>query len=200
MIATARHIPRRGTRLRRAVPRGVGLIGALCLVMTMVVPAGATIVESGRFVDTFTDSYDDCGFPIQVEGAARGQYWIRAGTGDLAGVFFLHSNVTFEEVHTANGKTYTLRGHRAYNEMRAEVIDGSIVQLTSIEAGQPFAIYDEGGNLVLRDRGVIQITYLFDTQGDDVPGGEFVELLDVRLAGPHPGFVMDFAEICALFE
>ena len=41
---------------------------------------------------------------------------------------------------------------------------------------------------MLRDRGAITTTYLFDTLGDDVPGGDFIEELDVRISGPHPGF------------
>ena len=49
-------------------------------------------------------------------------------------------------------------------------------------------ITDSAGNLVARDRGVLRRTILFDTGGDDVPGGEFVALLDLRLAGPHASF------------
>ena len=56
-------------------------------------------------------------------------------------------------------------------------------------------ITDSAGNLVARDRGVLRRTILFDTGGDDVPGGEFVALLDLRLAGPHASFghLCDFA-------
>ncbi len=39
-----------------------------------------------------------------------------------------------------------------------------------------------------RDRGLLRRTILFDTGGDQEPGGEFVELVDLRLAGPHPTF------------
>ena len=49
-------------------------------------------------------------------------------------------------------------------------------------------IRDSDANLVSRDRGVIRPTILFDTGGDQEPGGEFVELLDLDLAGPHPSF------------
>ena len=50
--------------------------------------------------------------------------------------------------------------------------------------------------MVLRDRGSVRETYLFDTEGDDVPGGIFLEQLSLRLSGPHPSFVSD-EEFCA---
>ena len=34
----------------------------------------------------------------------------------------------------------------------------------------------------------IRMTILFDTGGDDEPGGTFVDLLDVDLNGPHASF------------
>jgi hypothetical protein len=40
---------------------------------------------------------------------------------------------------------------------------------------------------VERSRGSLQGTYLFDTQGDNQPGGEFLVDLDLRINGPHPG-------------
>jgi hypothetical protein len=42
------------------------------------------------------------------------------------------------------------------------------------------------GRIVSRDRGVIQETYLFDTLGDDTPGGLYLETLGLRVSGPHP--------------
>ena len=46
---------------------------------------------------------------------------------------------------------------------------------------------DMTGGILLRDRGVIRTTVLFDTLGDDTPGGVTLEELDVSVAGPHPG-------------
>jgi hypothetical protein len=53
---------------------------------------------------------------------------------------------------------------------------------------QPFAVYDSAGNLVVRDRGSIHFHALFDTLGDDVPGGVFLQDLGADVHGPHPGF------------
>jgi hypothetical protein len=67
----------------------------------------------------------------------------------------------------------------------------------SIEAGQPFVIEDADGKVVLRDRGVIRNTYLFDTLGDGQTGGSFVEELKFVVRGPHPSFDADQCAIAA---
>ena len=48
---------------------------------------------------------------------------------------------------------------------RGHARGGSIFEFRGVEAGQPFA-------------------YLFDTGGDDEPGGEFVADVDFRVADP----------------
>ncbi len=53
------------------------------------------------------------------------------------------------------------------------------------------------GTVVLRDRGSLSFTYLFDSGGDSVPGGTFVEDVSLRVSGPHPGFFLDEAAQCA---
>jgi hypothetical protein len=60
------------------------------------------------------------------------------------------------------------------------------------------SIPDASGRIVERDRGAIRQTYRFDTEGDDVPGGIFLELLEERVSGPHPGFFMPDDEFCAV--
>ena len=57
----------------------------------------------------------------------------------------------------------------------------------AVEAGQ-FRMYDSAGRLVARDRGSVQFHILFDTEGDDVPGGVSVEEFPPEVHGPHPGF------------
>jgi len=43
-------------------------------------------------------------------------------------------------------------------------------------------------DVIVRDRGVIRHTYLFDTLGHGEPGGEFIEETQTSVHGPHPGF------------
>jgi hypothetical protein len=188
--------PRARDWLGRFAPVALGVAALLALA---VGPARATIAERGTFHDAFSDTYFDCGFPVQVDGTADGQYRIREGTAANETAFFLQSRVTWREVHSANGTSITLAGHSLYNETRAILVDGSVFEFHAIEAGQPFAIYDADGVLLLRDRGAIRHTYLFDTQGDDIPGGIFVEDVDIQFGGPHPGFELPFEDFCALF-
>ena len=81
-----------------------------------------------------------------------------------------------------------MSGHFANNEVGATRVEGSLFEFHIIKAGPVAVIEDSDGNLVSRDRGVMRKTILFDTGGDQEPGGKFVDLVDLRLAGPHPTF------------
>ena len=41
----------------------------------------------------------------------------------------------------------------------------------TIEAGQRFTVRDMSGETLIRERGQLRFTYLFDTEGNDRPGG-----------------------------
>ena len=160
-------------------------------------PAGATVVESGHYSDSYSFSYDDCGFDVLVEGTASGHFRIRAGKGEIDSAFFVNDNFSYTETHTNadTGAFITIAGNAVFNEIKATRLEGNIFEFEAVEAGQPFVVYDSDGNLVLRDRGSIHFHALFDTGGDDVPGGEFLEDLGADVHGPHPGFETDFCEI-----
>ncbi len=158
--------------------------------------AGATIVERGRYSETESDTFSDCGFPIQFEGSVSGQFRLRQGTGKAATAFFLRDTFRFRDVYTniKTGEWFVVTGHGTFNEVKATRVQGSLFKFVEIISGQPFTVYNSDGELVSRDRGTIRFTYLFDTRGDDEPGGDFVEDVDVQVNGPHPNFV-DFCEI-----
>lgn len=155
-------------------------------------PVLATTVEREHFEGTDSYSYTDCGFPVDVAVTFSGHSVIRATKGGEA---FLGSTTTrFTEVHTnlQNGKSFVLRGKSLFKELHATQVDGTIYRFEAIEAGQPFVIEDAGGKVVVRDRGVIRYTALFDTLGDGVPSAELVEDLGAVVHGPHAGFSDDF--------
>jgi hypothetical protein len=47
----------------------------------------------------------------------------------------------------------------------------------------------------MRDRGVLRTRVLFDTGGDDEPGGTEVAFLGFDEGGPHPGLDVDFCQL-----
>lgn len=161
------------------------------------VPASATVVERGHYSGTDSFSYDDCGFPVDVEVEFSGVFRIREGKHQNETAFFLQDNFSYREVHTNvdTGEWLVIRGDGVFNETKATRVEGNVFEFTAVEAGQPFVVEDSAGNVVIRDRGAIQRTILFDTGGDDVPGGTFIEDVSVEVRGPHPGFFVDFCEI-----
>jgi len=151
--------------------------------------APAAVVERGRFEDDPYEFSYECGFPVEVTGVGTGHFRLREGTGKDATAFFSLDRISYREIHTnpETGEWFSRSGHFANNEIDARRIEGSLFEFRIIKAG-PTVIEDSDGNLVLRDRGVVRQTILFDTGGDQDPGGTFVDLVNLRLSGPHQGF------------
>ena len=183
---------------RRAARRPTGaltVVAALALMIVSAVPAQATIIDRDRYDVTIPPGvgYDDCGYAVSVEGTVRGRYHIREGKGKTDTAFFLKENVSYSEIHTnlETGDFVRIEGRLLFNEVRATHVAGSVFEFTTILAGQPFVVYDSAGELVLRDRGMAQSTVLFDTEGDDAPGGIEIDVQTV-VRGPQPSTDLDF--------
>jgi hypothetical protein len=174
--------------MRNRVCRTLAAAAALSIVAAA--PAPATVVDKGRFVDEAYGFAYDCGFPVEVTGVASGNFRLREGTGDDATAFFSLDRLSYREIHTnpQTGEWFSVSGHFANNEVGATRVEGSLFEFRIIKAGPVAVIEDSDGNLVSRDRGVIRTTILFDTGGDEELGGDFIDLVDLQLAGPHPTF------------
>jgi hypothetical protein len=182
---------------RRAFAVGLPVLAAAALLTVLhAAPASATVVDQGRFVDEPYGFSYDCGFPVEVSGVATGNFRLREGQGDDSRAFFSLDRVSFREIHTnpESGAWFSVSGHSASNEITATHVEGSLFEFRITEAGQPAVIRDASGDLVARDRGVVRRTILFDTGGDDEPGGTFVELLALEVNGPHA----TFGNLCAI--
>ena len=68
-----------------------------------------------------------------------------------------------------------MTGSSIFNEVKAVPLGGNLFRFTAVEAGQPFRLYDSEGVLVLRDRGVIRHSAVFDTEGDGTPDAVLIE-------------------------
>lgn len=154
--------------------------------------AAATVIHNGAFSGTEEFTEDGCGFDLDVKSTFSGREQLRVHKSGEA--FLINFNVTFRNVWTnpETGKWFVVRGRSLFHEIKATHVDGDIYEFVAIEAGQPFVLEDSSGRVVVRDRGVIRFTTLFDTLGDGEPGGDFVEDVDIDIHGPHAGFDEDF--------
>jgi hypothetical protein len=169
-----------------------GLLAALT-VMACAVPAQATVINKEHY--SFSDSFADviCGVPVRHDVAGSGVFHVRVGKGASASAFFGVDNyeATSTLTNEANGNVVRIEHNGVVVDTTATHVSGSIFRFTTIEAGQPIRIRDMTGRVVARDRGVVRETYLFDTLGDDTPGGLYLEQLGLMIGGPHPLFTED---------
>ena len=153
-------------------------------------PAGATVVERGSYTsEPYSFTHDDCGYDVDVEGTVQRHVPHPGGQGqDGHGLLRSSTTTAFTETQTnpANGKFVTITANASFHEIRAKRVEGTVFEFWAVEAGQ-FRMYDSDGRLVARDRGSVQFHILFDTEGDDVPGGVQIEEFASRGARSAPG-------------
>jgi hypothetical protein len=178
-------------------------VGALVLVvgpllgLLVALPANAAPIVNERY--SGTDSFTECGF--QGESTFSGRVMIKDATPAAGGQFFyFQDNYQYRDVITdpATGEFVVVRGDGIFKEVQARQVEGSVFTSLTHEAGQPFVVEDMSGRVVVRDRGMITLSYVFDTLGDSAPGGiSLTDAVVVRVSGPHPGFEEAF-DFCAL--
>ena len=178
--------------------------GALVSVMLAwaALPAQAQVIDRERFAFSFNDEPSElCGIAVLQDSEVSGTAHVRVGKGQVDSAFFAHVTFQYTDTFTnpATGEFLVVEGHAVFHDIKATRVESSVFQFTSVEAGQTVVLRDSNGRVVLRDSGVIRSTLLFDTLGDDTPGGEEVgERMTVRLAGHHASF--DEAAYCAAVE
>ena len=183
---------------RLAVMRRLLLVGVVAAASVIgAAPAAATVIEPVHYsvTDEFTE--DDCGFTLNHVVTFYGQRHFRV---DSTGQAFLEKDAYhYREVVTNpdTGQWFVIRAHGVYHEIKATQVEGTVYEFVLLQAGQPFVIEDAEGNVIVRDRGLIRFSFLFDTLGDGQPGGEFIEDTQFVSHGPHPGFNVDLCEIAA---
>lgn len=172
----------------------VAVASPLVLAIVSTAPASATMYAINQPFE-FHDSNDftDCGLSLHDDFHVAGTQSIRTGTGKLATAFFQHTHVHSVETitNTGNGKFVTIEADFVSQDVKATHVSGSIFRFVTHLVGQPFVVKDMNGRVISRDRGNVTFTYLFDTGGDQVPGGTGVADISLRVAGPHPAFFAD---------
>jgi hypothetical protein len=180
--------------------KGFFALATAAALLAAAVPAQATVQDHEHYSDAFSDDFEACGFRLHLDGVASGNARNRVGKGDLDTAYFGLNNYEFtvKITNTANGRFYTEWGDAVVRDVSATHVSGSIFQFTTVESGRPYNLSDANGNVLLRDRGAIRSTYLFDTEGDHPPGGIELDLIEERVSGPHSRFFMSDEEFCAL--
>ena len=177
----------------------VRLLSPAVAVVACLLVAGSAMASVGfrdRYSNDYAFTYDCGGTEISVVGHSEGLFFVRIGKGDRDTAFFAHDNYAFSETHTnPDGDVLVISGNGLFQETKAVPLGNNEFAFSAVNSGQPFTVRDEAGNLLVRDRGTIRATIVFDTQGDDVPGGIFVEEVSVSVAGPHDGLGFDTCDI-----
>jgi len=173
---------------------------AVALILACVAPASAEVIERERFSEPISEDYEWCGIAVHEEGSLTGAVHFRVGTGEVESKFFQHLTFRFASTitNTANGRFVTVMSHLVVQDAKAIHVEGTLFQVTVVEAGQSLVLRDMNGDVLLRDRGAIRASLLYDTLGDDMPGGEVVEVLSDDPRGPHPSFSQSEEEFCAM--
>jgi hypothetical protein len=174
----------------------------MLVIAVCALPAQATVIDQQHYAGSFSESDVICGIPVRHDGEFSGVSHVRVGKDELDSLFFGLDNYQVTETLTnpANGNFVVIEHNGVAHDTKGTLVEGTIFKATTIDAGQPITIRDMSGRVVSRDRGAIRTTYLFDTLGDDTPGGVFLNELGVAVAGPHPMFPFDDATFCAVVK
>lgn len=179
---------------RRRIRGHAWILGAILLGL---VPATATAtVIRGQDVAEYTYAYDDCGFDVEVEGMfASPRSKARVGTGPDLGAFFGHDVYVRTETHTRvdTGGVLILTTRALLHEVSARQVDGTVFEFTRMDVGALTTVTDADGAVLAKDRGIVRMTYLLDTLGDETPGGTFLGVTSETFHGAFR------ADLCALF-
>lgn len=160
------------------------------------VPTAAHAKPEGFEHYSGTDSFDviECGFESHVDVEFDGLVMFKKNQD--GGPTLLMDNYHAVETVTANDRTLTIEHQGLFKETSIELVEGTIYQIETMEAGQPFVVRAADGTVLLRDRGLLRATYQVDTADPDnwlFIEGSFELLAD---HGSHPGFY----DACPVFE
>lgn len=183
------------------IRRSLGLMAVTALALTLVTPGPAQakpfeVYEQGHYNEPYSFSYDDCGFPIEVEGRARGHFRTTVVPDSGGQAFFADDHYRYRETqtNTETGDSITIWGKGHFKEHTAELVEGDVWEFTATDTGTPFVVVDDG-KVVLRDHGRITLRAIFDTLGDGQPGGELVSEEVVSVRGKFPSLDVDFCDL-----
>ena len=173
---------------------------AVLVVMAGAGPAQATMFERGEFSGQGSSEEDVCGIAARIDSVFSGKFHNRTGKHALDQAFFGHTSFEYTDriTNLATGAFFTVSGKEMFRDVKATPVGGTVFEFTTKQSGVPATVRDMDGTVVLRDRGTVSFTVLFDTLGDSQPGGDILEETVDRVSGPHPFSGMSEDEFCAM--
>lgn len=145
----------------------------------------------------YENSFEECGFNIDLSGNWEAHGNQRVGTGSQVGLFPGNDNYEYTETWTNvdNGKYFTIHANGTAVQTAARNLGGTLWEGT-YKVAENWQVIDASGNLVLRDAGLTTRTQVFDDNGDNTPGINLISET-VRSVGHQQLANMTQAEICS---
>jgi hypothetical protein len=144
------------------------------------------MVERGSYDDSGTFESEWCARDWDGTWHVKGRYWVHSDR-DGVPLEAYHEIFKFTNAYVAdNGDAWQIKGKaNLTGDEVVEHVEGNIYRITTTQAGNVWGIYSANGRSVWRDRGLLVITELVDTKGDDDPTNDDVAFEDIVFRGPH---------------
>ena len=170
----------------RITPFLAASAGLVASMLVAAVPASAQIDVRGHDSFTYDDTFSDCGIDdIAVHGVVDSVFLARAVKSSDGQAWFGHNNYDVRETYTnpANGRSFSLQSNGNWREIHAEHLEGNLWRFDWKDSGATFVLRDASGAVLVRDRGTVSGSTVWDLRGDGELGGDFVSEEISRLSG-----------------
>jgi hypothetical protein len=147
-----------------------------------------TVYDQGHYDDPYSYKATDCPIKFQVKGHSRGFFRDYNVAGSHGQAFLSHNWYRWHEVWTnpANGHKAYANGHGYFREISAAHVRGDLWSFLSVETGVPFRLRNAAGRTLVMEHGRIVRRVLFDTLGDQQPGGNVIHDRVLQVQGDFP--------------
>ena len=170
---------------------------AVLAVLALAGPVTAMTVETNHFVDTFSFPTERCGYSwlgdLRIEGLA--QVRTRDAVTPPTVIENYEMTITWTDVSDPDHQ-YVVHTQGQARDVPVRLVGGTVWEFTWTDIGRPFQILTSDGELVMHDRGRLQVTSLRDTLGDSDPSNDvWLEDTNFGTRGMFPSLDLDLCEV-----
>jgi hypothetical protein len=212
--APSAHSIRRLLALGAAVVLSLGLVGSPAAATGKPDQAGDYYQRPTPYHNTGTFDPECEDVDVSVAYDYQGVDSVRIVPGSDNQAFLLKDRFRFEEIWSdaSTGEVLLVwRGRYRFQEVRADFVPnsdvpddlvppeglvGPVYRFTAVERGHD-RLRDADGRVLYRTAGLAVYENLFDTLGDQQPGGTSLSFEVVKTVGPHPLVDVDVCDVAA---